>query len=63
MILICAWCKEFKGEKEPLADTTLTHGICKPCADKLKANFKMSAVLDKGKIQAIIKASAGRTNL
>ena len=31
---ICAWCGEFKGEKEPLKDTSETHGICKKCYRK-----------------------------
>ena len=53
MILICAWCKEVLGEKEPLADTSPTHGICKPCADKLKAEYGMSAALDMQDIESI----------
>ena len=32
MVTICAWCQRYLGTKEPLADPSLTHGICKTCA-------------------------------
>jgi len=41
MIIMCAWCNKNMGQKKPLPDKTITHGICKPCADHLKANFKI----------------------
>lgn len=31
----CAWCKKMLGEKEPLDDLQVTHGICSECM----ANF------------------------
>lgn len=31
MTIICAWCQQTLGTKEPLADTRVTHGICPPC--------------------------------
>lgn len=34
MRVICAWCGEFQGEKEPLKDKSETHGICKKCYRK-----------------------------
>ena len=55
MILICAWCKKNLGEKEPLDNLDVTHGICKPCADKLKAEFGMSAALDTEDVQTITR--------
>lgn len=55
MILMCAWCGEVLGEKEPLDDKSLTHGICKPCADALKAEYGMSDVLDDKNIETIIR--------
>ena len=34
MIIVCAWCGLDLGEKEPLADTSVTHSICPECADE-----------------------------
>ena len=31
MIIQCAWCGEEMGEKEPLDDPRITHGICEGC--------------------------------
>lgn len=31
MIRQCATCKVIMGEKAPLADTSITHGICDKC--------------------------------
>ncbi len=31
MIVICAWCQAGQGTKEPLENTTITHGICPEC--------------------------------
>ena len=45
MILICAWCKNVLEEKEPLDNKDVTYGICKPCADELKAKYGMSDVI------------------
>ena len=41
MIMICAWCKMYLGVKEPVEKYETTHGICKDCADKLKAKYKI----------------------
>lgn len=38
---ICAWCKAPMGEKEPLEDTSETHGICPDCAKRLEAEGKV----------------------
>ena len=45
MFLICGWCKKDMGEKEPLDNKDMTHGICKVCADALKKKYRMSDVL------------------
>lgn len=34
MIRICAWCKAWLGQKEPLEDKRVTHGICQECLDR-----------------------------
>lgn len=31
MLRVCAWCKCFLGQKEPLEDRTVTHSICDWC--------------------------------
>ena len=30
---VCAWCNADLGEREPLDDLRVTHGICGVCAD------------------------------
>lgn len=35
MIRECAWCKRILGEKEPLDDPKVTHGICENCRGDL----------------------------
>lgn len=32
MEIICAWCKNWIGQKLPLMDKSITHSICKDCA-------------------------------
>jgi len=34
MIRRCAWCGKDMGEKEPLDDQRVTHGICQECLKK-----------------------------
>ena len=31
MKAICAWCNKALGEREPLDDPQITHGICPAC--------------------------------
>ena len=40
MKIICAWCKEPIGEKEPLNDPRITHGICNDCKEEVKEQNK-----------------------
>lgn len=37
MIRFCSWCGANLGEKEPLDDKRVTHGICDPCYDTAMA--------------------------
>lgn len=37
MKVICAWCRDDLGEKEPLEDLSLTHTICAECAKRVCA--------------------------
>ena len=34
MKIVCAWCKKKMGEKPPLKDKRVTHGMCTDCAKK-----------------------------
>lgn len=40
MIVVCAWCKKWLEEIEPLDDESLTHGICKDCQRKQLAEVE-----------------------
>lgn len=31
MKIICAWCGDFEGEKEPFLSDDITHSICEKC--------------------------------
>ena len=49
MTILCAWCKEYLGEKEPLADHRVTHSMCLKCkqtmrleAQRLKPDYALS---------------------
>jgi len=54
MLIVCSWHKKyfgeelFMGEKEPLTDASITHGICSRCKGKLaeeaEAFFKKQEV-------------------
>ena len=37
MIIKCAWCGKYLGEKEPYDDKSVTHGICQKCKAKMEA--------------------------
>ena len=49
MIRICMVCKTFIGTKEPLADKSETHGICKKCFDIQIKNIKDKKVVKSTK--------------
>ena len=40
MRIICAWCKEFLREKEPLYDKSISHGICEKCYIEVREQIK-----------------------
>lgn len=39
MIRVCCECKKHFGEKAPYEDKSLTHGLCKPCALRLRKEW------------------------
>jgi len=32
---VCAWCGKDMGEREPLEDKSITHGMCEDCYKKM----------------------------
>jgi hypothetical protein len=34
LVIKCAWCGKYMGEKEPYDDKSVTHGICPECRAK-----------------------------
>jgi methanogenic corrinoid protein MtbC1 len=60
MIRWCAHCQKYLGEKPPLDDYTVTHGVCSNCAEKFLKDGQISpesrsvtefynTILDRGK--------------
>lgn len=45
MLIRCAWCKTDMGEKEPLEDSGVTHGICDECLQVFRNELKEEEVL------------------
>jgi len=48
MIIICAWCGKRLGEKPPLEDKSVTHGICTKCAKELDADDERKSGRNRG---------------
>ncbi len=40
MKIVCAWCGKDMGEKKPLKDKSVTHGMCEECLDKVEVKGK-----------------------
>lgn len=34
MVIVCAWCQEYMGCKEPFDERSVSHGICPGCSDR-----------------------------
>jgi len=53
MVTICAWCQRYLGTKEPLADSSLTHGICKTCALRQQLGGSPTLVISRERAAAL----------
>jgi hypothetical protein len=53
MVTICAWCQKYLGTKEPLADPSLTHGICKTCAMRQQLGGSPTLVVSRERAEAL----------
>ena len=40
MLIYCMRCNKKLGEKEPLEDKSITHGVCEPCKEIILAKAK-----------------------
>ena len=54
MKVICSWCDKDLGEKEPLADTRVSHGMCEDCRKKIMEGMKKEKRDDKVNSRCII---------
>lgn len=64
MIVMCSYCKRRIGEKEPLEDKRLTHGICGECFvketifEEVRAYFaKHKTKISKNDLRARIRTA------
>ncbi len=46
MIRICMFCDMVFGEKEPLYDKRLTHGICDPCFKEFRGKYEKQETVE-----------------
>jgi hypothetical protein len=53
MVTICAWCQRFLGTKEPLADPSLTHGICRTCSLRQQLDGSPTLVVSRDRAGAV----------
>jgi hypothetical protein len=53
MVTICAWCQKYLGTKEPLANPSLTHGICKTCAMRQQLGGSPTLVISRERAGAL----------
>ena len=46
MIRVCSNCKIYMGEKEPLADSSLTHGYCSLCYTAIMKGVELRKLVE-----------------
>jgi hypothetical protein len=47
MIVMCAWCNSHQGQKEPLENTAVTHGMCDNCFREMSQELQSQPPLPK----------------
>jgi hypothetical protein len=47
MKILCAWCQEDLGEKEPIENKAVSHGLCAACEQKINAELDAKEMLLK----------------
>jgi hypothetical protein len=53
MITVCAWCQRFMGQKEPLDDPSVTHGICPTCSLRQQMTDVPTLVISRKRSEAL----------
>jgi hypothetical protein len=53
MVTVCAWCQRFMGMKEPLTDSSLTHGICQTCTLRQQVGNLPTLVISRDRADAL----------
>lgn len=46
MRLVCSLCKQYQGEKDPISDTRVSHGVCPPCYKWFMQQQEISSIDD-----------------
>jgi PAS domain-containing protein len=63
MRAICSYCEAEMGEREPLGDPRVTHGICQPCFDYFEAQWdgqRLGQYLDRFDTPVVAVSPEGR---
>ncbi len=63
MLVVCAYCRAALGERNPIDDPRVSHGICSECADWLQhqaRGMKLSEYLDGFEVPVVIVDQDGR---
>jgi PAS domain-containing protein len=61
--VICSYCRKTIGEKEPINDETVSHGMCQECYDYYEEQVKglsLDKFLDKFEVPLLIVDKDGR---
>jgi hypothetical protein len=53
MVTVCAWCQKYMGSKEPIADSTVSHGICSDCVRRDSLEDAPVLVVSRQRVEAI----------
>jgi hypothetical protein len=53
MVTVCAWCQKYMGSKEPLHDSTVSHGICGDCMERDSLEDAPVLVVSPRRVEAI----------
>ena len=63
MRVVCSYCRKDLGKKPPLRDGSLTHGMCRPCAEHFGAQWgglSYGDYLDQFAFPVVLVEAAGR---
>jgi hypothetical protein len=64
MKIVCSYCEAHLGHKEPLDDPSVSHGMCVPCLDHFRRQWRglsLSEYLDDFTSPVVVVDGSGRT--